>query len=215
MESLLRKQLESAEDPGRSRLFFNALREITTTTQGLVYLQEIWSGKKALETVPLSETDSIHLAEILALRQPQESKNILASQRKQIKNPDLLRRFDYVAPVLSVDTKVRDHFFKSLEEPENRTTERWVLDALGYLHHPARVEQSEKYILPSLELLEEVQVTGDIFFPSGWLNATLRNQRSQTAVNVVHQFLEQRPDYNPQLRMKILQAVDMAERASR
>lgn len=215
VESLLRKQLESAEDPGRSRLFFNALREITTTTQGLVYLQEIWSGKKALETVPLSETDSIHLAEILALRQPQESKNILASQRKQIKNPDLLRRFDYVAPVLSVDTKVRDRFFKSLEKPENRTTERWVLDALGYLHHPARVEQSEKYILPSLELLEEVQVTGDIFFPSGWLNATLRNQRSQTAVNVVHQFLEQRPDYNPQLRMKILQAVDMAERASR
>ncbi|MEP5323875.1 M1 family aminopeptidase, partial [Marinobacter alexandrii] len=215
MEDLLRGKLESAEDPGMSRLFFNALREITMTTEGLAYLQKLWSGEKILERVPLSETDSIQLAEILALRQPQGSKEILASQREQIENPDLLRRFDYLAPTLSMDTKVRDDFFQSLAAPENRATERWALDALGYLHHPARVDQSEKYILPSLELLEEVQVTGDIFFPSGWLNATLRNQRSPTAVEVVHKFLRQRPDYNPQLRMKILQAVDMAERASR
>lgn len=214
LEDLLRNKLEGASDPGISRLFFDAFREITSTAQGLAYLNNLWTGSTALETLPLSETDRIHLAEVLALRQPKESETILTSQRKQIKNPDMLRRFDFVAPALSMNDEVRDSFFKGLKKPENRATESWVLDALAYLHHPARVGQSEKYILPSLELLEEVQVTGDIFFPSGWLNATLLNHRSQSAVKVVQEFLAQRPGYNPQLRMKILQAVDMAERAS-
>ena len=75
--------------------------------------------------------------------------------------------------------------------------------------------ESQYYVLRSLELLEEIQVTGDIFFPAGWTNQTLANHYDPAVIKVVHNFLEQRPDYNQQLRMKILQAVDMATRASR
>ena len=75
--------------------------------------------------------------------------------------------------------------------------------------------QSQHYVLPSLELLEEIQVTGDIFFPAGWTNQTLANHYDPAVIKVVHSFLEQRPGYNPQLRMKILQAADMVTRASR
>jgi aminopeptidase N len=214
LEKSLLNQLESTRDAGQSRLFFNAFCNIARTSPGLAYLNALWTGSKQLETLPLSETDLVHLAEILALRQPENAARILATQRKQIKNPDLLRRFDFVTPALSPEASVRDRFFHSLKEPQNRTTEKWVLDALTYLHHPSRLDESEKYILPSLELLEEIQVTGDIFFPSGWLNNTLLNYRSPTAVTTVYDFLAQRPDYNPQLRMKILQAIDMADRAS-
>ena len=214
LEKSLLNQLESTRDAGQSRLFFNAFCNIARTSPGLAYLNALWTGSKQLETLPLSETDLVHLAEILALRQPENAARILATQRKQIKNPDLLRRFDFVTPALSPEANVRDRFFHSLKEPQNRTTEKWVLDALTYLHHPSRLDESEKYILPSLELLEEIQVTGDIFFPSGWLNNTLLNYRSPTAVTTVYDFLAQRPDYNPQLRMKILQALDMADRAS-
>ena len=57
-------------------------------------------------------------------------------------------------------------FSTSLSDERNRQTESWVQDALRNLHHPSRLAQSEKYLLPSLELLQEIQVTGDIFFPS-------------------------------------------------
>ncbi|MEH6584949.1 MAG: M1 family aminopeptidase [Halioglobus sp.] len=214
MEDALRNELQATTDTGRARLFFNSLSALTSTADGLAYIRDLWAGNKDLETLPLAETDLIHLAELLALRQPMDAALILASQRKKIENPDSIRRFDFVAPALSADSKVRDAFFNSLKKPENRTTESWVLDALAYLHHPSRVAQSEKYIRPSLEILEEIQVTGDIFFPSRWVSTTLINYRSEAAVRVVTDFLAEQPDYNPQLRMKILQAVDMAQRAS-
>ena len=47
----------------------------------------------------------------------------------------------------------------------NRRREPWVLEGLGNLHHPLRAEASAKYVQPSLELLREIQQTGDIFFP--------------------------------------------------
>ena len=69
-------------------------------------------------------------------------------------------------------------------------------------------------VLPSLELLQEIQVTGDIFFPTDWLQATLGPHHSPEVARVVRQFLAQRPGYNPQLRMKILQAADPLFRAA-
>ena len=83
------------------------------------------------------------------------------------------------------------------------------------LQHPLRLPDSERYILPSLELLEEIQVTGDIFFPKRWLDETLGNQRSASAVRIVREFLDERPDYNRQLRMKILQSADSMFRVNR
>ena len=80
---------------------------------------------------------------------------------------------------------------------------------LEALHHPLRIEESERYILPSLELLQEIQITGDIFFPKRWLDETLTSYRSDSATDTVQSFLEERPDYNGQLRMKILQSADL------
>ena len=54
----------------------------------------------------------------------------------------------------------------------------------------------------------------DIFFPRDWLRATLGNHNSATAAQTVRRFLAERPDYSPQLRMKILQEADMLFRAA-
>ena len=81
-------------------------------------------------------------------------------------------------PALSADPAERDAFFASLDDVANRRREPWVLEALRYLHHPLRAAASEKYIEPSLELLQEIQRTGDIFFPKRWMDATLGGHRS-------------------------------------
>ncbi|HCL72276.1 MAG TPA: peptidase M1, partial [Gammaproteobacteria bacterium] len=81
------------------------------------------------------------------------------------------------------------------------------------LHHPLRRELSEGYLLPSLQLLEEIQVTGDIFFPARWLGVSLGNYTSASAAAAVRDFLAQCSNYNHQLRMKILQAADTLFRA--
>ena len=213
LERILRQGFEGATNPGRARQFLDSYAALARTAEGLAHLRKIWSGEIALDTLPLSENNRIKLAEMLAIGLPTAADEIIATQRKQIENPDNLRRFDFVALSLSPAASLRDQFFADLGQVERRATENWVLDALAYLHHPTRTVHSAKYILPSLELLEEIQVTGDIFFPTAWVNASLRNHSSAVVIDTVDRFLTSRPDYNPQLRMKILQAADIPRRA--
>jgi aminopeptidase N len=177
-------------------------------------LYYIWAGTLAVDKLMLEEDDLVELAQVLAIRLPAKSAAIIATQLARIDNPDSRRRLEFIAPSVSASDKERDAFFKSLGDDKNRQTERWVSDAVANLHHPSRRGQSEKYLLPSLDLLQEIQVTGDIFFPSDWLQASLANHNSDSAVATVRQFLARRPDYNPQLRMKILQAADPLFRAA-
>ena len=114
----------------------------------------------------------------------------------------------------SNDQSKRDSFFESLKDETNRQTESWVLDALGNLHHPFRRAESEKYIRPSLNLLKEIQETGDIFFPKRWLDRNLGSYNTESAVQEVEAFFQDNPDYNTQLGMKINQSIDMARRSS-
>jgi aminopeptidase N len=67
---------------------------------------------------------------------------------------------------------------------------------------------SLQYLRPSLELLEEIQRTGDIFFPQRWLGATLDSHNSGAAAAIVREFIEERSDLAPRLMGKLLQSAD-------
>ena len=215
VETTLWQTLESTDHAGRKRLLFITYSSLASSPAAIVKVQAIWSGESTIELLSLSENDNIRLAQILAIRQPSKSADILAVELARIENPDNRRKLEFISPTLAADPKVRDTFFNSLAAEENRNTESWVLDALENLHHPSRRQHAQQYLQPSLELLEEIQETGDIFFPARWLHANLDNHRSDRAIKIVQVFLSKRPDYNPQLRMKILQAVDIVQRANR
>lgn len=204
------------EDPSVKKMFFNTFRNVTITDTNLEQLLNIWKGASSAKVsgLSLSENDKTALAGQLAVKMPDRSAEIVSQQFQSIKNPDRKKRFEFIMPALSNTIEVRDKFFESLKNEKNRQTESWVLSALGYLHHPLRRKESEKYIRPSLELLQEIQITGDIFFPKRWLDRTLGNHNTLTAARAVEGFLENNPDYNAQLKMKILQAGDMVFRSS-
>lgn len=206
-----------AETPSQKKIFFNAFRNVAVTQTNVDRLYNIWSGVKhgKVRGLQLSENDLTGLAANIAIKDPRRAEAMLEKQLASIKNPDRKKRFAFLLPALSDSEEERDAFFASLKDETNRQTESWVLGALGYLHHPLRAQQSQKYIPESLELLEEIQTTGDIFFPKRWLDQTLGNHNSASAARSVREFLEQRPDYNAQLKMKILQAADMLFRSER
>ena len=211
--TLWQSMLEQTDESSR-KVRFDAFADIATTPEALRNLHDIWSGSVSIEGLPLSENDLITLAQSLAIRLPADAETIFAAQLARTENPDNRRKLEFIAPSLSADISVRDAFFASLAQVRQRAVEPWVLDALENLHHPLRIAQSENYVLPSLELLDQIQSTGDIFFPSRWLDATLANHRSSSAVATVNDFLSARPEYNAQLRAKILQAADPLFRAN-
>jgi aminopeptidase N len=117
-------------------------------------------------------------------------------------------------PSLSPTKSVRDSVFHSFADFANRRRESWVLDAMRNLNHPLRQEESEEYIVPGLALAEEIQKTGDIFFPLGWLNALLEGHSSTAAAQQTVDFLESAKSIDSNLRGKMLQASDGLFRAA-
>ena len=214
VERLLWDAMLAQTETSKRKVYFEAFVDIALTSDGIRRARDVWSGQIEIDNLPLAENELIAIAQTLAVKLPQEAETILAAQTEITKNPDNVRKLDFIAPSLSADPAVRNRFFASLADEKNRQTEQWVLDALANLHHPLRIDQSEQYIRPGLELLQEIQVTGGIFSPKRWLDATLRNHRSGTAVGTVRVFLDDRPDYNEQLKMKILQSADMMFRAN-
>lgn len=215
VESVLWTGLERATTPSLKGAYFGALTGVSGTNEGLARLQRIWSRRAPPPGLPLSEQQYTSLAEALAIRGVANTNTMLDEQERRITNPDRLAQFRFVRPALSADSAQRDSVFQSFRQLENRRRESWVLDAVAFLNHPLRARSAVSNIEASLDLAEEIQRTGDIFFPLRWLNATLDGHQSVEAATIVAGYLETHPDLSPRLRGKILQAADDLFRAAR
>jgi len=214
LESVLRTGLAGARTTSLKAAYFSTLRHVASGTETIEFLERIWRRQESVPGLKLSENDESALALELAVREVPAWSEILENQLERIRNPDRRDRFAFVMPALSADAATRDRFFASLSDATNRRHEPWVLDGVAYLHHPLRAVESRRYIRPSLDLVREIQRTGDIFFPKRWLDATLNGHNSHTAAATVREFLDSQADYPVRLRQIILQSADPLFRAS-
>jgi aminopeptidase N len=230
----LRAGLSRAATASLKSTYFNALRAIATTPDGVAFLERVWRRREQIPGLPLAEPDEAALALELAVRAERSTNSpdvgsrptnvgsgspnagsgfsrisaisrisaapslssdaILEEQRGRFQNPDRKARFEFVMPALSADAAVRDAFFARLSDVSNRRREPWVIEGLQYLNHPLRAADSLKHLRPALDLLVDVQRTGDIFFPRNWMDAILSGHSSRDAVNIVRAFLDEHPD---------------------
>ena len=213
-ESLDNDLLQLAEShplPAVRTQLLRLLRSEARTPSVVDALYQMW--QKA-DNPLLSENDYMSMAYELAIRMPDDAEQILAEQRSRLTNPDRLKQFDFVSHATSPRQTDRDALFESLRLPENRRIEPWTLSVLYYLNHPLRQQESVKYIRPALELLPEIQRTGDIFFPGDWCTNLLSGHRSPDAYREVESFLSDHPDMLPLLKNKILQAEYFLKRSN-
>jgi aminopeptidase N len=209
LSNLLQTKLNTSEKRSLKATFLKALVYTTLENAKVMdTLYAIWFGKQSIPGLKLSENDYRMIAFELALLNHPDAGNVLAQQVARIKDKDTREHFVYLLSSLSGNKKVREQFFKQLSDPKMREHEPWASEALSFLNHPLRESVSEKYILPGLNLLEEIRSTGDIFFPVDWLNALLSGHTSPVAAKTVRAFLKNHPNYPPDLRMKILQSAD-------
>lgn len=209
VERVLWAALTRAPTPGRKGVLFASIVSTSLTAEGVARLERIWRTRTPPAGLPLSEQQFTNLAEALALRGLPNAEAILDEEATRITNVDRKARFAFVRPALHADHAVRARFFETLRQVENRRQESWVLDAVGHLNHPLRADAALAELRGGLDLVLEIQQTGDIFFPLRWMNALLDGHRSTQAADTLRQFLEQHPEYPPRLRGKMLQAGDL------
>jgi aminopeptidase N len=186
---------------------------IAYSESGQNQLYQIWKKEIELENLKLNPDNFTSLAMSLAVYGHPTAEEILTEERARITNSDKLARFDFLRPALSQDPAVRDSVFLSFKEASSREKESWVLTACDYLHHPLHQETSIGQVGLALEWMEEIQKTGDIFFPKRWASSTIGQYNSPEAARIAEDFLASRPDFNPILKNKILQSIDNLIRA--
>lgn len=215
---------------------FRTLLGVAQSPAVLDYLYNIWESenfsnssktkiaKHYIPNLKLSDGDYTRMSHQLAIKMPllapdnataitnsKESGNsirnyITATQKARLKNPDEIREFEYISRGTVADTAVLDSLFNSLLLAENRSIEPWTQSLLGLLNHTLRQKHALKYITPALDAMADVQATGDIFFPKGWIGSTLGGHHSKEAGTLVRTYLAQHPDMLPLLKNKVLQS---------
>ena len=206
LEEALWQQVEAGATPSFRTQAFRRYFALAASPAASERLYQIWKTRQAPSGCSLSERDYIQLSYQLAIRMPERAEAIVREQAARITNPDRQAEYRFISPAVSPLKHVRDSVFQSLLLAENRRVEPWASASLALLNHPLREQESVEYIRPALEALQEVQRTGDIFFPKNWVAALLGGHRCEAAYREVEAFLQARPDYPPLLKNKILQA---------
>ncbi len=194
-------------------LFFESWIKLVRGQESLTQMIQVYENDLKIEGFSLSEQNRSQLAFEIAMRAPEKT-DLLKKELDRQENPDRKRRLEFMMPAVSQNMEERDEFFRRLKQAENRNPEPWVLDALYFLHHPLHEGQGADYIPESLALLEEIQKTGDIFFPQNWLHATLRNYNEPNVAEMVNQYLNDNPELPENLKLKVYQAADILFRSA-
>jgi aminopeptidase N len=215
LEALLRAGIERAATTSLKSAWFSAFRDVALTPASLSWIERLWRREEKIAGLTFAETDEITMAFELAVREVPASREILQTQHDRTQNPDRKARFAFVMPALSADPPAREQAFARFRNIENRRREAWVLEAMAYLNHPLREEHARRFVGPSLELLAEIQRTGDIFFPTRWMDATLVGHRSPEVAATVQDFLARELQYSQRLRWTILSSADELFRITR
>lgn len=199
--------------PNIKKTLFNLFSSIAYSDSAKAKLYQIWNKEIAIPGLKLNEDNYTNIAMNLAIFKHEKADEILNKTKTTITNPDKQKRFEFLLPSLSKDEAVRNAFMESLKEDKNREKEAWVSVGLANFHHPLRQESAQKYIRFSLDLVDEIQRTGDIFFPKDWLSNTVGKYSSKYAFDEVQRFLKENPNFSPILKRKLLQATDGLYRA--
>ena len=179
------------------------LRQLSLKATSPDVVDEIYNIWMNQSSSFLNSRDYMRMAYHLAIMCPNQWDVILATQRDRLKTDDERSEFDFVSRACNPDEQVQQQLFDDLLKIENRRVEPWVRSLLALLNDPTREPYSNRYLEPGLDALEEIQRTGDIFFPGNWLSNLLDGHQSPEARQIVYSWIAAHPSLSPALMNKL------------
>ena len=174
-----------------------------TSPEVLAQLYTLWNEQRD----PLfDEHDYMEMAYRLAITHPGQWQEILSRQRQRLKTDLLRQELDFVGRACNPDGTAQRNLYNALLKAKPRQHEPWALHALSLLCADIREQGSNAYIASSLNSLDYLQQTSDIFFTGNWLTTLLGRRKSREAEREVDAFLKKHPTMQPNLRNKVLVA---------
>lgn len=203
------QRMQHDSDPDLRVVWFRALPGLAAQQPARDAVKSLLSGKLQIPGVKLRVTDRWNLiTALLAYSDPQADNFLQAEQKRD--TPDEARRFAYIARAAVPTAADKRYYFNDYLHNPNRP-EDWISSSLGAFNYWNQSSLTEPYVQPALEALPQIKQNRKIFFLVTWLDAFLGNQNSALADRRVHRYLRMAP-ISPDLRLKILQALDTLDR---
>ncbi|HEY6445000.1 MAG TPA: M1 family aminopeptidase [Acidobacteriaceae bacterium] len=205
-------RMQHDEDHDLRIVWFRSLDGFGAQGVGEAAMQELLTGTLTVPGVALRPQDRWELVTALLAYGDPDAQAVLEAEEKRDPSGDG-RKYAYVAQAARPDAATKAHYFDDYLH-NTQISEDWIQSSLGAFNFWNQSQLTAPWVQPALEALQQVKRERKIFFLVAWLDAFLDGQQSRASLGVVQNYLTTaQPD--PDLRLKILQAMDELQRTVR
>lgn len=234
LESVLLDRMQYAETPGQRITFFRAFVSNAATEKGRAVLKQMLAAggvssphvstgstqpgsnvepSLTVGLLTLRTKDKFDIVtRLIILRDPDASK--LLTDLEKAETSDDAKRYAYAAHAAFATAENRTKFWNDFAANKD-ISESWIEAAIAPFNSIRYPGLSQPYLERALKELPNLKRTRKIFFVNNWLSAWLGGQRDEQALAIVNRFLADNPQLDNDLRLKVLENVDVIERAVR
>ncbi|NOT49180.1 MAG: hypothetical protein HOP17_15735, partial [Acidobacteria bacterium] len=245
LEDMLIERMRSGPRLGQRITFYRAFLNVAASEKARGVLKEMLnskaeplasaSGKDVVETgldrtegakaaavppayaggsaFPLRTKDKFDIITRLLILNDPDAPRLLADLEKTETSDDA-KRYAYAAKAGIGTAENKAKYWKDFTE-NKEISESWIEAAFGPWNSIRHSDLTLPYLQKALQELPNHKRNRKIFFVNGWLGAFIGGQRSEEALAIVNKFLADNPTLDNDLRLKILENVDLIERAVR
>ncbi len=234
LEARLIDRLQHAETPGQRITFYRSFVANATTEKSRTVLKEMlrqggnasvneranMTSAQAKDTLPAARVSaSIPLrtkdrfdivTRLIILGDPDAPK--LLDDLIKTETGDDAKRYAYAAHAAFGTAGNKAKYWNDFLTNKD-ISESWIEAAMVPFNSIRHADLTQPYLTRALAELPNLKRSRKIFFVNGWLGAFIGGQRSETALAIVNKFLADNPNLDKDLRLKILENVDLIERA--
>jgi aminopeptidase N len=211
LESLAAERMVKDENKDLRIVWFRALAGLAQGAAGRAELKSLLRGQLKVPDVELRQQDRWRLVTaLIAYSDPEADAFLKAEQTSDPTGEG--QKYSYVAEAARPDPNSKQLYFieylHNTERPED-----WIDGSLGAFNYWNQSTLTAPFLEPALRALPEIKLERKIFFLTDWLDAFIGGQQSAAAAQQVHDYLRQ-TTIDPDLRLKILEAVDELDRTA-
>jgi aminopeptidase N len=212
VEAALEQGMTGATEKGLRITYFRAYVGAGTTPEARATLKALLAGAREVPGVNLSSRERFRIVErLLALGDP-EAERLLAAQ-SQADATDDGRRYAYAAVAARPDAATKARYFAAWFEDAG-LAESWIEESVAPFNTVEQAALTAPYLERALARLPQLKRERKIFFVNHWLAAFLGGQTDAASLRATRRFLRD-AKLDPDLRRKVLEALDGLERTAR
>jgi aminopeptidase N len=222
LETVLIDRMQHAPTLGQRITFYRAFLNIASTENARSVLKQmllvspsdaVRAGSPRSDAIPLKTKDRFDIVARLAILGDPDEPELLAELEKTETSDDA-KRYAYAAHAAFATKENREKFWTDFVT-NKQISESWIEAAMGPFNSIRHDDLSLPYLQRALAELPNLKRDRKIFFVNGWLGAFIGGQKNEQALAIVNKFLADNSDLDNDLRLKILENVDLIERAVR